>query len=198
MLADSHATAAASPHLEALADKGIEVLLLSDRIDSWVVDGLQEFDGKALIDVGREGLELPEGDGQITQDALDDEHKPLLKKVRKVLKDRVETVRVSRRLVTSPACVVAGEHALNPSVRRMLEASGQSLPESKPILEVNAGHALLKRLSSETDEQRFDALAHIVLDHALLAEGSQLDDPAGYVQRMNALLLELDSDAASG
>ncbi len=198
VLADNHATAVASPHIEKLADKGIEVLLLSDRIDAWVVDSLQEYDGKALVDVAREGLELPEGDGKITQESLDDEHKPLLKKMRKVLKDRVESVRVSRRLVGSPACVVAGENALNPSVRRMLEASGQSLPESKPILEVNVEHPLLKRLSAAGDDARFGALAHIVLDHALLAEGSELDDPADYVKRMNALLLELDSDAATG
>ncbi len=198
VLADNHATAVASPHIEKLADKGIEVLLLSDRIDAWVVDSLQEYDGKALVDVAREGLELPEGDGKITQESLDDEHKPLLKKMRKVLKDRVESVRVSRRLVGSPACVVAGENALNPSVRRMLEASGQSLPESKPILEVNVEHPLLKRLSAAGDDARFGALAHIVLDHALLAEGSELDDPADYVKRMNALLLELDSDAVTG
>jgi molecular chaperone HtpG len=134
----------------------------------------------------------------MTQDAMDDEHKPLLKKVRKVLKDRVETVHVSTRLVSSPACVVAGENELNPSLRRMLEASGQAVPESKPILEVNVGHPLVDRLSAETDDERFAALANIVLDHALLAEGSQLDDPAGYVHRMNSLLLELDSNAASG
>ena len=198
ILADNHATAASSPHLELLAEKNIEVVLLSDRIDPWVVDGLGEHDGKALVDVAREGLDLPDSDGALTRDAMDDEHKPLLKQVRKVLKERVEAVHVSSRLVSSPACVVAGENELNPSLRRMLEASGQALPESKPILEVNVGHPLVERLSSETDDERFDALAHIVLDHALLAEGSQLDDPAAYVQRMNALLLELDSNAGTG
>jgi len=129
---------------------------------------------------------------------MDDEHKPLLKKVKKVLKDRVEAVHVSKRLVSSPACVVAGESELNPQLRRMLEASGQTLPDSNPILEINIEHPLLRRLSAETNNERFDALANIVLDHALLAEGSALDNPAQYVQRMNALLLELDSDAGNG
>jgi len=198
ILAENHATAASSPHLESLAEKGIEVLLLSDRIDPWLVDGLGEYAEKSFADVAREGLDLPEGDGQITQDAMDDEHKPLLKKVRKVLKDRVEAVHVSKRLVSSPACVVAGESELNPTLRRMLEASGQSLPESKPILEINMQHPLVGRLSAEVDNSRFDALANIVLDHALLAEGSQLDDPAEYVKRMNSLLLELDSSAGPG
>ncbi len=148
--------------------------------------------------MARAGLELPDGEGKITQDAIDDEHKPLLKKMRSKLKDRVASVQVSRRLVDSPACVVADENELNPQVRRMLEATGQSLPETKPILEVNVRHPLVVRLSGETDDERFAALAGIVLDHALLAEGSQLPDPAEYVKRMNALLLELDSAGNSG
>jgi len=198
VLAENQATAAASPHIEGLKDKGVEVLLLTDRIDGWLVDSLNEYEGKTLVDVGRADIELPEGEGKITQDAIDDEHKPLLKKVKKVLKARVEAVQVSRRLVESPACVVAGENELNPQLRRMLEASGQALPESKPILEINVGHPLVSRLSAETDDKRFGEIANIVLDHALLAEGSQLDNPAEYVKRMNALLLELDSTAASG
>jgi len=171
---------------------------LADRIDGWVVDSLTEYEGKKLQDVARAEIDLPEGEGKITRDAMNDEHKPLLKKVKKVLKDRVEAVQVSQRLVGSPACVVAGENELNPQVRRMLEASGQTLPEARPILEINIEHPLVARLSGETDDDRFDALANIVLDHALLAEGSQLDNPAGYVKRMNALLLELDSDASTG
>ena len=198
ILAENHATASASPHLERLKAKGIEVLLLSDRIDPWMVGSLAEYQGRALVDVARAELDLPEGDGKITQDAVNDEHKPLLKKIRKVLRNRVESVTVSRRLVDSPACVVAGKDELNPQLRRMLEASGQELPDAKPILEVNVGHPLVVRLSSEADEARFTALSEIVLDHALLAEGSQLDNPAAYVQRMNKLLLELDSGAGSG
>jgi molecular chaperone HtpG len=193
LIADNFTTASASPHLEHLRNKGIEVLLLTDRIDPWLVDALAEYGDRQLVDVGRDGLSLPEGDGDITRDAANEEHKPLLKKIRRVLKDRVETVNVSQRLVDSPACVVAGKDDLNPSLKRMLEASGQSLPETRPILEVNIGHPLLERLSAETDEERFDALSHVILDHALLAEGAQLENPAAYVGRMNQLLLELDS-----
>ena len=197
ILAENHATAAASPHLESLLRQGIEVLLLSDRIDPWIVGNLTEYEGKQLQDVARSELELPEG-GKITQETMDDEHKPLLKKIKKVLRDRVEAVHVSQRLVDSPACVVAASDELNPQLRRMLEASGQDLPESKPILEVNVEHPLVSRLSAESDDARFTALAEIVLDHALLAEGSQLEKPAEYVKRMNKLLLELDSSAVSG
>jgi molecular chaperone HtpG len=193
LLADSHAKAIASPHLGQLRKKDIEVLLLTDRIDPWLVDALRKYDGKELADVAREDLSLPEAEGIMTQEAGNEQHKPLLKKIKRVLKDRVEAVNVSRRLVDSPACVVAGEGDLNPSLKRMLEASGQSLPESKPILEVNVGHPLLERLSAETDEERFNALSHVLLDHAMLAEGSQIENPAEYVARVNRLLLELDS-----
>ncbi len=191
IVADNFATAIASPHLEQLQKRGLEVLLLTDRIDPWVVDGLAEFDGKQLVDIGRAALELPDGDGAVSQDAMNDEHKPLLKKIKGVLRDRVEAVNVSRRLVDSPACVVAGDDELNPQIRRMLEASGQAVPESKPILEINVDHPLVARLSGEGDDQRFDELSNIVLDHALLAEGAQLDNPAAYVHRMNKLLLDL-------
>ena len=191
LLAENHATALASPHLEQLRERGLEVLLLTDRIDPWLVDALTEFDGKSLVDVGRAALDLPEGDGAVSQDILNEEHKPLLKKIRKVLKDRVEAVNVSRRLVDSPACVVSGDNELSPQIRRMLEASGQEIPESRPILEINVDHPLVSRLSAETDNTRFDELSHIVLDHALLAEGSQLDNPAAYVHRMNRLLLDM-------
>ena len=197
LLADSHARAIASPHLEQLRKKDIEVLLLTDRIDPWLVDALREYDRKELADVAREGLSLPEADGIITQEVGNEQHKPLLKKIKRVLKDRVAAVNVSRRLVDSPACVVAAEGDLNPSLKRMLEATGQSLPETRPILEVNVGHPLLERLSAETDEERFSALSHTLLDHAMLAEGSQVDNPAEYVARMNRLLLELDSAAGA-
>ncbi len=198
LLADNYATAAASPHLEQLQDKGIEVLLLTNSIDPWVVDHLTEFDDHSLVDVAREQLSLPDGDGEITQDAINDEHKPLLKKIRKVLKERVEAVNVSQRLVASPACVVSAQDELSPQIRRMLEASGQTVPESKPILEVNIQHPLVARLSAETEDGRFTELSNIVLDHALLAEGSQLENPAEYVRRMNSLLLELDSSQSTG
>ena len=192
ILAENFATGSASPHLEQLREKGIEVILFYDRIDPWVVDQLPEFEGKTFQDVSRGQLALPDAGGEITQQSMNDEHKPLLKRIKKVLKDRVETVNVSQRLVDSPACVVAGEQDLGPQLRRMLEASGQELPESKPILEINMGHPLVQRLSAEADTNKFDELSEIVLDHALLAEGSQLDNPADYVRRMNQFLLGLE------
>ena len=198
ILAENHATAVASPHLEQLRERNIEVLLLTDRIDPWMVDSLHTFDGKELVDVGRGALDLPEGEEPAAQKDVNEEHAELLEKIRKALEDRVEAVNVSRRLVDSPACVVSGEHDLSPQIRRMLEASGQALPASKPILEINVGHPLVARLSGEADSSRFDELSHIVLDHALLAEGSQLDNPAAYVHRMNRLLLDIDSGVQGG
>jgi molecular chaperone HtpG len=194
LLAETHAAAKASPHLEQLREKGIEVLLLTDRIDPWIVDHLPEFEDKSLHDVGRGNLLLPDGGGEITQQARNDEHKPLLKKMKKTLKERVDAVNVSTRLVESPACVVAAEQDLTPQLRRMLETAGQKLPESKPLLEINMEHPLVRKLSAERDEKRFDALSNIILDHALLAEGAQLDNPAAYVRRMNQLLLDIEAD----
>jgi len=197
ILAEGHATAIASPHLEQLRSRGIEVLLLTDRIDAWVAEALAEYEGKALVDVAREALDMPEKGDQKDQDKLNETHKALLDRIQEVLSSRVTAVNVSRRLVNSPACVVASDHDLNPQVRRMLEASGQALPESKPILEINVGHPLLTRLSEETDDRRFGALSEIVLDHALLAEGSPLPNPAEYVQRMNDYLLNAEHGADS-
>jgi molecular chaperone HtpG len=196
LLAENYATAIASPHLEKLRARGVEVLLLTDRIDPWLVDGIPEFDGKKLVDVARSALPLPDEETE-KQEESDKEHQTLLEKIKGALGERVEAVNISHRLVDSPACVVASESDLNPQLRRMLEASGQSIPESKPILEINVQHPLVKRLSSEADDQRFGDLSNIVLDHALLAEGSQLDNPADYVQRMNKLLLDMDTGRQS-
>lgn len=198
MLAENYATAIASPHLEQLKSRGLEVLLLTDRIDAWLTDGLSEYEGKTLVDVAREALDLPDDGDDKDQDKLDEEHKALLEKIQAVLSERVEAVKVSRRLVDSPACVVAGDQDLNPQVRRMLEASGQKLPETKPILEINVKHPIVGRLSGEADDGRFNALSNIVLDHALLAEGSQLDNPAEYVQRMNEFMLHANGGADNG
>ena len=195
ILAENYATAVASPHIEQLRSRGIEVLLLTDRIDAWLTDSLTEFEGKALVDVAREALDIPEEGDEKAQDKLNDEHKSLLEKIQGALSERVEAVNVSRRLVDSPACVVASDQDLNPQVRRMLEASGQELPDSKPILEINVEHPLMTRLSGEADDGRFGALSNIVLDHALLAEGSQLANPAEYVRRMNDFLLNNNDGA---
>ena len=196
--AETLATALASPHLERFAKQDLEVLLLTDRIDPWLVDSLAEFEGKALVDVAGADVELPGGDGKITQEIDNKEHKALLKKIKAALKERVDAVNVSQRLVDSPACVVAAADDMSPQIRRMLEASGQQIPETKPVLEVNIEHPLLQRLSAESDKQRFAALSEIVLDHALLADGAQLENPAEYVQRVNNLLLELDSGKGTG
>ena len=195
ILAENYPTAVASPHLEQLRSRGIEVLLLTDRIDAWLAESLAEYEGKKLVDVAREALDMPQEGDDKAQEKLNEEHGTFLEKIQGVLSERVEAVNVSRRLVDSPACVVASDQDLNPQVRRMLEASGQALPESKPILEINVEHPLVTRLSDELDDVRFGALSNIVLDHALLAEGSQLPNPAEYVKRMNAYLLDNNTGA---
>jgi len=197
ILAENYPTAVASPHIEALRSRGIEVLLLTDRIDAWLAESLLEYEGKALVDVAREALDMPEEGDDKAQEKLNEEHKPLLGKIHEALSERVAAVNVSRRLVDSPACVVASDQDLNPQVRRMLEASGQELPDSKPILEINIEHPLVAKLSDEADDARFGALSNIVLDHALLAEGSQLPNPAEYVQRMNDFLLNNQDEASN-
>jgi molecular chaperone HtpG len=189
LLAENYATAIASPHLEQLKRRGIEVLLLTDRIDAWLADSLAEFDGKTLVDVARSALDFPDDKQDDADKKSAEDHKELLQHMKEALSERVESVNVSRRLVDSPACVVAGEQDINPQVRRMLEASGQDLPASKPILEINVTHPLLGRLSREPQGDGFGELANIVLDHALLAEGTQLENPADYVRRINNLLL---------
>ncbi len=189
LVADSYATASASPQLEALRQRNLEVLLLTDPIDAWVVEHLREFDGKPLVDVARENLGLPDGDGEITKDAHNDEYKPLLKKLKRTLKGRVDAVNVSRRLVDSPACVVHGEEQLSEPLRRMLAASGQDVPASLPILEINPRHPLVERLSAETAEERFSDLSNVLLDQALLADGARIDNPAEHVRRVNRLIM---------
>ena len=192
LVAENFATAKASPHLEQLQDKGIEVLLLSDRIDPWVMESLAEFDGKKFADVSRGRLNLP---GQSDDAAAEETGGELLNKIQDVLKDRVSGVVASQRLVSSPACLVASADDLTPQMRRLLEASGQALPESTPTLEVNVNHPLLERLAAEDNSDRFAALALILLDNAVLAEGGQLSNPAEYVQRLNQLILDLQPPA---
>ena len=195
LVADNFPTALASPQLERLRSRGIEVLLLTDAVDPWIVTHLTAWRDKPLIDVARDKLPLPDGDGDLTAAADEDAYKGLLKKLRRTLRDRAETVNVSRRLVDSPACVVAGGKELNRELKRMLEAAGQAVPDTKPILEVNVRHPLLARLAAETNETRFNEFANILLDHALLADGSPLANPADYVRRMNRLIIDLGAAA---
>jgi len=198
MMAENPATALASPHLERFAAQGIEVLLLTDRIDPWMADSLGEYDGRKFQDIGRAGVEIPGATGKITAAVEEKEHKALLKQIKRALRERVSDVQLSRRLVDSPACVVAPADDPGPQLRRLLEASGQNLPVSKPVLEINVEHPMLLQLAVEADQSRFATRAEILLDHALLAEGSALENPADYVRRMNKLLLELDSAAGNG
>ncbi len=190
--ADSLAAAKSSPHLEIFRKKGIEVLLLTDRVDEWVVTHLFEFDGKSLASVARGDLDLSavkseEGAEAEAEAPKAEAAKALIERLQEALKDDVKEVRVSARLVDSPACLVAGEQDMSGHLARMLKAMGQDAPESKPILEINVGHALVKRLDGEAGE-RFGDLARLVLDQAVLLDGGQLADPAGFVKRMNALL----------
>jgi molecular chaperone HtpG len=192
--AENYNTAKNSPHLEVFRKKGIEVLLLTDRVDEWLMSHLAEFEGKSLQDVGKGELDLGKLDTEEEKQAKEkvaEQIKPLLERVKTVLVDQVAEVRSTDRLTDSPACVVVAEHDIGAQMRRILEQAGQKLPESKPILELNPDHPLVKKLEQETNETRFGDLAHILFDQANLAEGAQLQDPAAYVQRLNKLLLEL-------
>ena len=189
LIAESATAAAASPHLEAFRARDIEVLLLADRIDEWVLQYLTEYQGKPLKDVSRGALELPASDKDPKVETKPDrEQKDLLKRLKRSLRDQVEEVRPSVRLTESASCIVLGEQELGHQLREMLKATGQDVPETKPCLEVNLGHPLLKRLAAEGDEDRFARLAGLVFDQAVLAEGRQLKDPARFVRTLNELL----------
>jgi len=181
-----------SPHLEVFRKKGIEVLLLSDRVDEWVVSHLTEFGGKPLESVARGGLDLGKLEDAGEKQAIERESaelKDLLERIKASLGERVKEVRVTHRLTESPACLVADEHDVSANLARLLKAAGQDAPASKPILEVNPGHPVIARLKGE--EAKFDDWASVLFDQALLAEGGQLDDPAAFVRRINGLMLDL-------
>jgi molecular chaperone HtpG len=183
-----------SPHLEIFRKKGIEVLLLSDRVDEWAVSFLTEFDGKPLQSVAKGGLDLGKLENEEEkkeQEKESDEYKSLLERLGKALGDRVKDVRVTQRLTESPVCLVADEHDMGMHLERLLKAAGQKVPGSKPILEVNPHHPLLQRLKDEADEARFGDWSQVLFDQALLAEGGQLEDPAGFVKRLNQLILAM-------
>ena len=196
VVAENFKTARHSPHLEVFRKKGIEVLLLSDRVDDWLMNHLQEFDGKSFQDVARGALDLEvdSEEDKVEQEKLAKDSEALVERVGKVLEEKVSEVRATNRLTDSAACLVVGEFEMGAQMRRILESAGQEVPDSKPILEINPTHPLSKMLDIEQDEDRFGDLAHIVFDQALLAEGGQLDDPAGYVARLNTLLVQM-SDA---
>ena len=201
LVADSVTAARSSPHLEIFRRKGVEVLLLGDRIDEWLVGQLNEFEGKRLQDVTRGDLELgalfSEADRKIKESDLK-ESKTLLRRVKDALGERVGEVRVSGRLTDSPACLVLGEHDLSRSMRRLLESAGQKAPLTKPVLELNVQHPLVKYLDGLSDAERFKELALLLFDQSALADGAQLEDPADYVRRLNRLLLSLGAGANPG
>ncbi|SDL45748.1 molecular chaperone HtpG [Franzmannia pantelleriensis] len=190
IVADSFNAAKNSPHLEIFRKKGIEVLLLSDRIDEWLMSHLTEFDGKSFVDVAKGELDLGEIEGEEEKKAQEETAKAkedLLKRVKDALGEEIQEVKVTHRLTDSPACVVLPENEMGFQMRRIMEAAGQPLPEVKPILELNPEHPLVSRLES-AEGDAFGDLARILLDQAIIAEGGHLDDPAAYVKRLNALL----------
>jgi molecular chaperone HtpG len=190
--ADSFNAAKNSPHLEVFRKKGIEVLLLSDRVDEWVVSNLSEFQSKQLVSVAKGGLDLGKLEDEAEkkeQENVANELKDLTGKISASLGERVKEVRVTHRLTDSPACLVADEHDMSANLARLLKASGQKAPMSRPILEINPKHPVVLRLKVE--EKRFDDWASVLFDQALLAEGGQLDDPASFVKRVNQLMLEM-------
>ncbi|EED32814.1 chaperone protein HtpG [gamma proteobacterium NOR5-3] len=195
VVAENFNTARRSPQLEVFRKRGIEVLLLSDRVDDWLMNHLQEFDGKQLQDVARGRLDLDDESEEEKQarEAAEKDSEGLIERLKAVLEGDVEEVRVTTRLTDSPACLVVGEMDMGAQMRRIMEAAGQAVPESKPILEINPTHPLINRLDAESDEARFADLAKIIFDQANLAEGGQLDDPAAYVERLNSLLLQLSN-----
>jgi len=195
VVAENFNTAKRSPQLEVFRKRGIEVLLLSDRVDDWLMNHLQEFDGKQLQDVARGRLDLEDENDEEKQarEAAEKESEGLIERLKAVLAEDVEEVRVTTRLTNSPACLVVGEQDMGAQMRRIMEAAGQAVPESKPTLEINPTHPLITRLDVEADEERFGDLAKIIFDQANLAEGGQLEDPAAYVERLNSLLLQLSN-----
>jgi molecular chaperone HtpG len=189
--AESAAAARHSPHLEVFRKKGIEVLLLGERVDEWMLNHLREFDSRKIVPVTRGDLDLgdlADAEEKQAQETAAETHKGLVERVQKVLESRAKAVRITLRLTDSPACLVREAGELPPHLLRMLRAAGQAVPDAKPTLELNPEHGLVKQLDAERSEDRFVDLAQVLFDQALLVEGGALEDPAGYVRRINTLL----------
>jgi len=192
--AETHAAARSSPHLEIFRKKGIEVLLLSDRVDEWLVSHLPEFDGKPLQSVTKGDLDLgalEDENDKKQQEEVAEGFKDMLVRMKAALGDKVENARITHRLTDSPACLVAGEHDLGAHFERLLKAAGQKVPGAKPVLEINPQHTLIQRLKEEKDDTRFGEWTQILFDQALLSEGGSLEDPAGFVARVNHMWLAM-------
>jgi len=192
--ADSFSAAKNSPHLELLRKKEIEVLLMSDRVDEWMMSFIQEYSGKKLVSVAKGDLDLDEietpADKEI-QEATEERAKDLLERITTSLGDKVESVKVSHRLTSSPACLVLKEQDMALHMQQLMKQAGHDLPESKPTLEINPTHPVLERMNGESDEAQFGEWASLLLDQAVLAEGGSLKDPAAFVQRLNGMLITL-------
>ena len=193
--AETFSAASQSPHLEIFKDRDIEVLLMYDRIDEWLMNSLTDYEETKFVDVMRGDIVLPgeeksEKDDDSKNEQEEDVH-PLVERIKSILGDKVDKVRASKRLTDSPACLVLNENAMGIQMKKIMEASGQSLPDTKPYFEFNPTHPLLERLDAEQDEDRFSDIVELLFDQANLAEGSALQDPAQYVSRLNKLLLEL-------
>lgn len=192
--ADSFAAARNSPHLQIFRRKGIEVLLLSDRVDEWLVSHLNEFSGKTLASIAKGELDLDELADEEEKKAAketEDEYADLVKRMQAVLSERVSNVRVGQRLTDSPSCLVTGEHDMAVHMQQMLKQAGHEIPTTKPDLEINPSHRLVSRLKDEADDERFASWSNVLLDQAMLSEGGQLEDPVTFVNRLNELLLEM-------
>jgi len=195
VVGENFASAKTSPHLEIFRKKGVEVVLLAEPIDEWLMGQLREYGEYQFADISRGELDLSElgddGEDEASQDELQEANKDLTERLTAALEDRAAEVRATQRLTDSPACLVLNEFDVGHQMRKIMEASGQQAPESKPVLEYNPDHALVQRLSNETGEERFAELAAVLFDQAALAEGRQLEDPVAYVRRVNSLLTEL-------
>ncbi len=189
--ADGFAAAKNSPHLEIFREKGIEVLLFHERVDEWLVSHLTEFDGKQLVSVARGDLDLGEMEDEKEkeeQKALEEKFTDFVTRIKETLGERVKDVRITHRLTSSPACIVADEDEMGMNIQRMLQASGHDVPNAKPILELNPEHPIVAKTKEQGDDTEFSEWSHLLLEQAILAEGGQLDDPAQFVSRMNKLL----------
>lgn len=187
--ASSFNAAKNSPHLEIFKKKGIEVLLLSDRIDEWLIGYLSEFDGKKLQSISKGKLELDDNQEEIKEQ--EKTYTPMLEQMKKILGERIKDIQLTNRLTNSPACIVADEHDMGLEMQRILQAAGQKMPESKPIFEINPEHQLIKRLHDMTDDNQFEKWTVVLFEQAVLAEGGQLDNPADFVNRVNQLLMSM-------
>ena len=193
---DSYAAVKNSPHLELFKKKDIEVLLMHDRVDEWMMSYLNEYDGKPLVSVAKGAVDLGKMEDKEEKKKVEKaakDYKGVLKQMKELLGDKVKEVRVSNRLTDSPSCLVVEEHDMAVSMQKLLKQAGHNVPNLEPILELNIEHPLVMRLKDEADEARFADWTHLLFDQAMLSEGGQLDDPSSFVKRMNELLLLMNA-----